>query len=702
MAGVTFLNVTAVSASVDACSAKCDDNNLWWLGVLLGLLGSIFINTGNNIQSLGLHQLSERLRRLQDETTWDECGEPHSPKTQAKLASLPPPKDLDRSVMWRCGTAVFLTGSLMNFASYGLAPAQLLAPLESIQFVTNICFSKFMLGKAITWKMYGGTLLIFGGTVLTVLNSSKCEGKRTISRLIELYTENEAYQVYLVLVVVMAASTYSLHGVYERRLCAGKPLPHTCTAMPVLYAWFSALFGTQSVVQAKCLAVLLGLAGERGAAYVFTNWFTYVCLIAWAALVGVWLYRMNAALGLYDPIFIVPLLQVDFILFAIISGGIYFREFKCFSGQMYSGFCCAIVIIFLGLFMLAPDKDDASAQSPAKKIKASRGRVFPLDGLDGICDDVADADDNDARKLVALGDAAQRRDGVEHKSEAEARATFPRRRLDTINSCSDLLDEAQHDAPGADGGAATPGTGDDAAPRGADDDAAWPKSPPPAYDAVLKEKAFPKEKTRPDAKPPGKVPSGSWMPPGRASFGRAPPGRVPMPLLDISSHGDSEGRLTPSRSRMHLDLGLSEPWRLPAVTSISAQYTINELDSARRSARRRSFDSRPGSARTASSSAGKAPQQSSPLDAVLVADALLASAAALSADRGADRNDRGDRGTDCGRSRPAANRAPLAVAADLRAIFDQASDDESQRSAGQGRRDETKKSGRQGRHPGTY
>ncbi|KAJ1450818.1 magnesium transporter NIPA-domain-containing protein [Pelagophyceae sp. CCMP2097] len=380
MAGVTFLNVTAVSASVDACSAKCDDNNLWWLGVLLGLLGSIFINTGNNIQSLGLHQLSERLRRLQDETTWDECGEPHSPKTQAKLASLPPPKDLDRSVMWRCGTAVFLTGSLMNFASYGLAPAQLLAPLESIQFVTNICFSKFMLGKAITWKMYGGTLLIFGGTVLTVLNSSKCEGKRTISRLIELYTENEAYQVYLVLVVVMAASTYSLHGVYERRLCAGKPLPHTCTAMPVLYAWFSALFGTQSVVQAKCLAVLLGLAGERGAAYVFTNWFTYVCILAWAALVTVWLHRMNAALGLYDPIFIVPLLQVDFILFAIISGGIYFREFRCFTTVMWVGFSCGIAVIFLGLFLLAPADcgDEDAPNATPNATPTSRCRVAPL------------------------------------------------------------------------------------------------------------------------------------------------------------------------------------------------------------------------------------------------------------------------------------------------------------------------------------
>jgi hypothetical protein len=44
------------------------------------------------------------------------------------------------------GTSVFLSGSLLNFWSYGFAPQSVLAALESIQFVTNILFGKFMLG----------------------------------------------------------------------------------------------------------------------------------------------------------------------------------------------------------------------------------------------------------------------------------------------------------------------------------------------------------------------------------------------------------------------------------------------------------------------------------------------------------------------------------------------------------------------------
>jgi len=39
-----------------------------------------------------------------------------------------------------------------------------------------------------------------------------------------------------------------------------------------------------------------------------------VTLFGWLALVGVWLYRMNEALSLYDPLFIIPLLQVHLMM----------------------------------------------------------------------------------------------------------------------------------------------------------------------------------------------------------------------------------------------------------------------------------------------------------------------------------------------------------------------------------------------------
>lgn len=91
--------------------------------------------------------------------------------------------------------------------------------------------------------------------------------------------------------------------------------------LPITYATFSALFGTFSVVLAKVLSELVTI-WITGVDIFFGRdaWFTWATLLGWLAFVGVWLFRMNEALSLYDPLFIIPLLQVNFILFAIVSG----------------------------------------------------------------------------------------------------------------------------------------------------------------------------------------------------------------------------------------------------------------------------------------------------------------------------------------------------------------------------------------------
>lgn len=75
---------------------------------------------------------------------------------------------------------------------------------------------------------------------------------------------------------------------------------------------------------------------------------------------------MNEALGLYDPLFIIPLLQVNFILFAIISGGIYFKEFSYFKTINVIGFCVGVTLLVGGIFLLSPviviDEEDAIEQ----------------------------------------------------------------------------------------------------------------------------------------------------------------------------------------------------------------------------------------------------------------------------------------------------------------------------------------------------
>jgi hypothetical protein len=152
-------------------------------------------------------------------------------------------------------------------------------------------------------------------------------------------------------------------------------LPRAAIVLPVTYASFSALFGTFSVVLAKVLSELVTLLAEGTDIFFGPDaWFTWVTLIAWLAFVGVWLFRMNEALSLYDPLFIIPLLQVNFILFAIISGGIFFEEFSYFQPVNVGGFCIGVFLLLFGIFLLSPEVDTTSPlQQPltAQQLRAS-------------------------------------------------------------------------------------------------------------------------------------------------------------------------------------------------------------------------------------------------------------------------------------------------------------------------------------------
>ena len=77
-------------------------------GIILGASASVGINLGNNIQAVGL-------------------------RVKASTGS---------NKVFVIGTVIFISTSILNFAAFSLAPASLLAPLESLQFVTNLIFGK--------------------------------------------------------------------------------------------------------------------------------------------------------------------------------------------------------------------------------------------------------------------------------------------------------------------------------------------------------------------------------------------------------------------------------------------------------------------------------------------------------------------------------------------------------------------------------
>jgi len=75
---------------------------------------------------------------------------------------------------------------------------------------------------------------------------------------------------------------------------------------------------------------------------------------------------MNTALKMYDALFIIPMLQVIWLLFGVLGGGIFYDEFRALSTTASIMFAVGILILVSGVVLLAPRKKDTNTQRENK------------------------------------------------------------------------------------------------------------------------------------------------------------------------------------------------------------------------------------------------------------------------------------------------------------------------------------------------
>ena len=266
-----------------------------WLGIALACVGSVSINIGNNLQAKG-----------------------HAD---------------DNNGIWILGTCIFFLASIIQFVAFAFAPVSVVAPLESLQFLANLVFAKFINQQTIAPRAYLGTFLIFTGLILCLVNGP-VDGKLLIplDKLMA-YWDSPAWIIYLSAILILAGLAELARGAYSSAAIEGETRCGQASLQPLAFSLSSALIGTQAVVQAKALAEATKLVIVGCAVEVFTSWYPYVTLVILVGCGGLWLVRLNLALKAYDPLFILPLLQGQYILCATLSGGIYFQEFNKLTGK---------------------------------------------------------------------------------------------------------------------------------------------------------------------------------------------------------------------------------------------------------------------------------------------------------------------------------------------------------------------------------
>jgi len=253
-------------------------------GIIVHVCGSVGINTGQNIQAIALSHLDDEGKKK----PW-------------------------KSSMWSIGCVVFVTCSILNFVALTLAPASILVPLESVQFVTNVFFGKFIRKINIPTNMWVGVVLMILGTVLAVLFGASEGYCFSVDVLVSYWgwERGWAWWVYIVLTFALSVVCLVAHSRYEKARKEGRPMRYQDQLQPVAFAIPSALLGgAQMIVHSKTLAELCELLFTHGDVSILADGFFWVSLLLVSGFGIFWFYRLTVCLGMYDPLFIIPLMQV--------------------------------------------------------------------------------------------------------------------------------------------------------------------------------------------------------------------------------------------------------------------------------------------------------------------------------------------------------------------------------------------------------
>jgi len=343
-----FVNMSGNNATYVQCDTK-GGSSLVALGITIGLISSVLINLGQNLQSIG----------------GKEPGADENPCS---------------SRTWATGMTIFAIGAIGNMVAMAFASATILVPLESSQFVTNICFSMLVNKVEITSRQWFGTALSVAGTVLICVfgpNDQRCFTLRDF----RMFWANPTWIAWVLCTFSLSAVGWwfyhkLLAPTYSPKVVHHDPRAHVTTveierpqwvvaALPALFAVSSALIGgAQMIVHTKALAEIFDMwfAGQFNAlrGELFNEWIFWVELVLVATCGFFWLRQMNASIVLYDPLFIIPLLQASYITFGATASGLFYQEFSTLSAGpagpigTWVLFVGGILMIGAGILLLAP------------------------------------------------------------------------------------------------------------------------------------------------------------------------------------------------------------------------------------------------------------------------------------------------------------------------------------------------------------
>lgn len=307
----------------------------WALGLALAVCGYTCCGAGMNLIKLS-HVKAAGAPPSLVSTRWNRRG------SAAQARSL-----------WLAGYAMNGVGACFNLAGLRFAAQSLLAPLSSVALVANLLFATAILGERFCPQSDAlpMTLIAVGNIVAVGSANHRPQNALTLAEIKALFMRSQ-FRTYIVIVVVVASCLMLLRERLRRQI---RQSGGTDFAPPSLLAR-AGLCHTAAAAMLSVNTVFLSKASLLALADGVSNALQpqFIALIlTWLSLVVFWIYTLNSLLCSYDLLFIVPVVEVLWSLFSIVSGGLFFREYVDMSNTRKAGFCFGAFINFVGIFLLS-------------------------------------------------------------------------------------------------------------------------------------------------------------------------------------------------------------------------------------------------------------------------------------------------------------------------------------------------------------
>lgn len=322
----------------------------WVIGVLLCVVAAIFSNGGLTLQKLNHMRNIEAMDEVEDSTRGSDA-----------MAGRKSHVNYVRQPLWLLGLSGVILGSLFDFLALGFAAQSVVAPLGALTLVSNTVLAPLVLGEVMTKRDFFATGAIIVGSIITVIFASREDRIMPVAELLDLFGSfNFMGYVFFIIMVLAGMWLFKRYIVRQPVEKYNQYVAHHRFTLAAM----SGVIGAQSVLLAKCTSELL-LNTIRGNGVMFSHFETYLVLVALGFTIFSQIKWLNEALELFDALYVVPVFQSFWISFSVISGLVFFDEYKgvFHTPENAIMFPFGIGVTIFGVYILSQRADDENLES---------------------------------------------------------------------------------------------------------------------------------------------------------------------------------------------------------------------------------------------------------------------------------------------------------------------------------------------------